>query len=110
MGAVVSKTDVACGSPSLAAGKVPLSRGSHDDLAVEPPKVDAEARARNGNDGLGRSYVGELLLATGYEIFGMVRRASTDVLGHIEHLRGWLALRPVDLLDHASLISLLREV
>jgi GDPmannose 4,6-dehydratase len=60
-----------------------------------------------GQDG---SYLAELLLKKGYEVFGMVRRSSTDNLTRIEHLLGQIALRPGDLLDQSSLISILREV
>jgi GDPmannose 4,6-dehydratase len=59
-----------------------------------------------GQDG---SYLAELLLKKGYEVFGMVRRSSTDNLTRIEHLLGQIALRPGDLLDQSSLISVLRE-
>ena len=60
-----------------------------------------------GQDG---SYLAELLLKKGYEVIGMVRRSSTDHLTRIEHLLGQIALRPGDLLDQSSLISILREV
>jgi GDPmannose 4,6-dehydratase len=60
-----------------------------------------------GQDG---SYLAELLLKKGYEVIGMVRRSSTDNLTRIEHLLGQIALRPGDLLDQSSLISILREV
>ncbi|MBA3329155.1 MAG: GDP-mannose 4,6-dehydratase, partial [Solirubrobacterales bacterium] len=37
-----------------------------------------------GQDG---SYLAELLLDEGYEVHGMVRRASTEKFDRIEHLR-----------------------
>ena len=60
-----------------------------------------------GQDG---SYLAEFLLRQGYEVFGVVRRSSTENLTRIEHLLGQIALRPGDLLDQSSLISILREV
>ncbi len=58
-----------------------------------------------GQDG---SYLAELLLAKGYEVVGMVRRASTENFERIAHLRGRLELRQADLLDQLSLIDLLK--
>ena len=60
-----------------------------------------------GQDG---SYLAELLLQKGYEVFGMVRRSSTEHLDRIEHLLGQITLRPGDLLDQSSLISIVGEV
>ena len=42
-----------------------------------------------GQDG---SYLAELLLEHGYEVFGMVRRASTENFARIEHRRGAVEL------------------
>jgi GDPmannose 4,6-dehydratase len=60
-----------------------------------------------GQDG---SYLAELLLDKGYEVHGMVRRASTENFERISHLRNRIALHQADLLDQASLVHLLREV
>jgi GDPmannose 4,6-dehydratase len=60
-----------------------------------------------GQDG---SYLTELLLQKGYEVFGMVRRASTEHLARIEHLLGQITLIPGDLLDQSSLLSIVRRV
>ncbi len=60
-----------------------------------------------GQDG---SYLAESLLQKGYEVFGMVRHSSTNNLARIEPLRGQITLLPGDLLDQASLISILRQV
>jgi GDPmannose 4,6-dehydratase len=59
-----------------------------------------------GQDG---SYLAELLLARGYAVSGMVRRASRDNLERIEHIRHRLDLRQADLLDQLSLIRVLEE-
>src|SRR5512133_3775078 len=58
-----------------------------------------------GQDG---SYLAELLLQKGYEVHGMVRRASTEKFDRIEHLRGRIALHQADLLDQRSLVDALR--
>jgi GDPmannose 4,6-dehydratase len=58
-----------------------------------------------GQDG---SYLAELLLEQGYEVHGMVRRASTEKFDRIEHLRDRITLHQGDLLDHRSLTDALR--
>jgi len=58
-----------------------------------------------GQDG---SYLAELLLERGYEVHGMVRRASTEKSERIEHLRDRLTLHQGDLLDQRSLVDTLR--
>jgi GDPmannose 4,6-dehydratase len=58
-----------------------------------------------GQDG---SYLAELLLEHGYEVHGMVRRASTEKFDRIEHLRERITLHQADLLDHRSLVDALR--
>ena len=59
-----------------------------------------------GQDG---SYLAELLLSEGYEVFGVVRRASTENYERIEHLRGKITLLQADLLDQSSLVQVIRE-
>src|SRR5436853_2114749 len=44
----------------------------------------------------------ELLLERGYEVFGMVRRASAPNLWRIEHLLDRVTLKPADLLDRSE--------
>ena len=58
-----------------------------------------------GQDG---SYLAELLLEEGYEVHGMVRRASTEKFDRIEHLRDRITLHQGDLLDQRSLVDTLR--
>jgi len=60
-----------------------------------------------GQDG---SYLAELLLEEGYEVFGMVRRASTENFARIEHLRHDIELVQADLLDQLSLITVLQRL
>jgi GDPmannose 4,6-dehydratase len=58
-----------------------------------------------GQDG---SYLAEFLLDRGYEVHGMVRRASTEKFDRIEHIRERMTLHQGDLLDHRSLVDALR--
>src|SRR3982750_4747530 len=58
-----------------------------------------------GQDG---SYLAELLLERGYDVHGMVHRASTEKFDRIEHLRDRITLHQGDLLDHRSLVDTLR--
>ena len=58
-----------------------------------------------GQDG---SYLAELLLEQGYEVHGMVRRASTEKFDRIEHLRDRIVLHQGDLLDQRSLVDTMR--
>jgi GDPmannose 4,6-dehydratase len=59
-----------------------------------------------GQDG---SYLAELLLAQGYQVYGMVRRSSTENFQRIEHLRDKIQLHQGDLLDHTSLAKILEQ-
>src|SRR6516165_2640635 len=60
-----------------------------------------------GQDG---SYLADFLLGKGYEVYGVVRRASTENFERIEHVRDRLHLVQADLLDPMSLISTLEQV
>jgi GDPmannose 4,6-dehydratase len=59
-----------------------------------------------GQDG---SYLAELLLETGYEVHGVVRRSSTERFERIAHLQDRIKLHQADLLDQRSLVDALRE-
>jgi GDPmannose 4,6-dehydratase len=54
-----------------------------------------------GQDG---SYLAELLLGKGYEVFGVVRRLSAPNVWRIEHLLPKVTLLQADLLDQLSLV------
>ncbi len=58
-----------------------------------------------GQDG---AYLAELLVDKGYEVHGMVRRASTEKFERIEHLRERITLHQGDLLDQRSLVDAIR--
>ena len=60
-----------------------------------------------GQDG---SYLAELLLERDYEVFGMVRRASTFNRSRIDHLFGQIELVYGDLGDGSSLNQLMRTI
>jgi GDPmannose 4,6-dehydratase len=60
-----------------------------------------------GQDG---SYLAEWLLEKGYEVHGIVRRASTENMERIVHLRERIRLHQADLLDQLSLINVVTQV
>src|SRR6186997_1978833 len=68
----------------------------------------AKAALITGITGQDGSYLAELLLERGYDVHGMVRRASTEKFERIEHLRDRLPLHQGDLLDQRSLVDTLR--
>lgn len=59
-----------------------------------------------GQDG---SYLAELLLEKGYEVYGLLRRKSKVDYGNIEHLVGKVNLIYADMTDVVSLIAAMRE-
>jgi GDPmannose 4,6-dehydratase len=59
-----------------------------------------------GQDG---SYLAELLLERGYDVYGLVRRSSSPREGRIAHLEGRLRLLRGDLLDPSSLVAAVRD-
>jgi GDPmannose 4,6-dehydratase len=60
-----------------------------------------------GQDG---SYLAELLLEKGYDVYGVVRRASTTNYWRIESILDRIQIRPADLLDQLSIIRVIEEV
>jgi GDPmannose 4,6-dehydratase len=58
-----------------------------------------------GQDG---SYLAELLLDEGYEVFGVVRRAPSERYENLEGIRSRLELVQADLLDELSLVEALK--
>jgi len=59
-----------------------------------------------GQDG---SYLAEFLLEQGYQVIGMIRRASVPHMDRIQHILDYLTIVQGDLLDQVSLIDILRE-
>jgi len=70
--------------------------------------VSAQRALITGITGQDGSYLAELLLEKGYEVHGMVRRASTEKFDRIEHLRDTITLHQGDLLDQRSLVDTIR--
>ncbi len=68
-------------------------------------KPSALVTGITGQDG---SYLAELLLEHGYDVHGMVRRASTEKFDRIEHIRNRITLHQGDLLDQRSLVDAMR--
>src|SRR3989344_4462361 len=60
-----------------------------------------------GQDG---SYLAELLLQKGYEVYGMVRKTSHLQYPNISHIQGELVLIQSDLLDPVSLRETIQRV
>src|SRR4051812_14349558 len=60
-----------------------------------------------GQDG---SYLAELLLEKGYDVYGTVRRASAPNFWRIQHLLDRITIKPADLLDQLSLLRLVDEI
>ncbi len=59
-----------------------------------------------GQDG---SYLTELLLEKGYEVYGIMRRKSKVDYGNIEHLKDRITLLYADMTDIVSLISAMKQ-
>ena len=59
-----------------------------------------------GQDG---SYLAEFLLDKGYEVIGVVRRASTESFERINHIKDQITLAQADLLDQLSMVSIIAE-
>jgi GDPmannose 4,6-dehydratase len=72
------------------------------------PPVAGRRALITGITGQDGSYLAELLLDRGYEVFGMTRRASTENVERIGHLTDRIKLIQGDLLDPHSLVSALR--
>ena len=60
-----------------------------------------------GQDG---SYLAEFLLEKGYEVYGVVRRASSENFGRIQHIRDRVHLIQADLTDQGSMIDALARI
>ena len=70
----------------------------------------AERRALiTGIGGQDGSLLAELLLADGYEVFGIVRRATSEQFDNLAAIRDRVELVQADLLDELSLVDALRE-
>jgi GDPmannose 4,6-dehydratase len=59
-----------------------------------------------GQDG---SYLAELLISQGYQVFGLVRRSSSSNISRISHLSDNIQILSGDLLDQSSLMDVITE-
>jgi GDPmannose 4,6-dehydratase len=75
--------------------------------ARSPVKSKAFITGITGQDG---SYLAEILLEKGYEVYGMVRRSSTFNRSRIDHLYGQIELVYGDLGDGSVLNQLMRTI
>ncbi len=80
--------------------------GQNEIHKGEDDNMKALITGITGQDG---SYLAELLLGKGYQVYGMVRRSSTENFDRINHFRDKIKLRQADLLDQLSLIRLIEE-
>jgi GDPmannose 4,6-dehydratase len=71
--------------------------------------VTAKQALITGITGQDGSYLAEVLLDKGYDVHGMVRRASTENFERIQHLTERISLVQADLLDQSSLVEALEE-
>lgn len=60
-----------------------------------------------GQDG---SYLAELLLEKGYEVYGIMRRKSVVDYGNVEHIKEKLTLIYADMTDYISLVNAMKLV
>lgn len=60
-----------------------------------------------GQDG---SYLAEFLLEKGYQVYGMVRRSSSENFERIQQIMGDIELVQADLLDQLSIINIVKKV
>jgi GDPmannose 4,6-dehydratase len=60
-----------------------------------------------GQDG---SYLAEFLLGKGYEVHGMVRRASTENFERIGRLHDRITIHQADLLDQLSIVTIIQDI
>ncbi len=60
----------------------------------------------NGQDG---SYLAELLLSEGYEVYGIMRRKSVVDYGNVEHIKDKIHFIYADMTDVVSLVNAMKE-
>ena len=70
--------------------------------------MDARRALITGIAGQDGSLLAELLLENGYEVFGVVRRATSEQFDNLEAIRDRIELVQADLLDELSLVDALK--
>jgi GDPmannose 4,6-dehydratase len=74
----------------------------------DTPEVRRRRALITGIGGQDGSFLAELLLDQGYEVFGVVRRAPSERYENLEGIRERIELIQADLLDQASLVDALK--
>jgi GDPmannose 4,6-dehydratase len=82
---------------------------THQNIAIHQKFVMAKKALITGLTGQDGSYLAELLVAKGYEVYGLVRRSSSGNLDRIQHLGGKVKILSGDLLDQSSLMDVITE-
>lgn len=72
--------------------------------------ADAPRALITGITGQDGSYLAEWLLEKGYEVWGLVRRSSTETFERIRSVKDRITLVQADLTDQVSLVDVLGEV
>ncbi len=91
---------------SKGAAKRPKPKPATEARQPRQPRKTAVITGVTGQDG---SYLAELLLDTGYEVIGVVRRTSHDSYERIGHLLDRVHIVAADLLDQHSLTTVIRD-
>jgi len=74
---------------------------------VETRNLRALITGITGQDG---SYLAELLLEKGYEVYGVVRRSSTETFERISPIKDRVTLLQADLTDQVSMVDVISQV
>ncbi|GMU92825.1 MAG: GDP-mannose 4,6-dehydratase [Candidatus Hydrogenedentota bacterium] len=74
------------------------------------PKTRPPRALITGITGQDGSYLAEFLLEKGYEVFGIVRRASTETFDRIKHIKDKVTLVQADLTDQVSIIDAIGDI
>src|SRR4029079_6873923 len=99
-----AKSAAGCAAARQATG---LPSVGHYPL-VELASVTARRALITGIAGQDGSLLAELLLENGYEVFGVVRRATSEQFDNLESVRDRVELVQADLLDELSLVDALK--
>ena len=96
--------------------KVPI-HGEGPDTSQDPSRTTMKKALITGITGQDGSYLAELLLEKGYEVHGIIRRASTFNTGRIDHLyqdphinESRLFLHYGDISDSTNLVRIISKV
>jgi len=74
------------------------------------PKTGKKRALITGLTGQDGSYLAELLLENDYDVYGVVRRSSSETFERINHIRDRITLVQADLTDQTSMIDAIEEI